>query len=56
MQNFSFKNPTEILFGKGMIAEIGSRVPGKVPVLLLYGVEVTATYAQLRREYDEQHV
>jgi membrane protein len=24
-------------------------------VLLLYGVEVTATYAQLRRDYDEQH-
>ena len=37
MQNFSFRNPTEILFGKGMIAEIASRVPAAVPVLLLYG-------------------
>ena len=37
MQNFSFKNPTEILFGKGMIAAIASRVPATVPVLLLYG-------------------
>jgi NADP-dependent alcohol dehydrogenase len=37
MQNFIFKNPTEILFGKGMIAEIASRVPTTVPVLLLYG-------------------
>jgi NADP-dependent alcohol dehydrogenase len=37
MQNFSFRNPTEILFGKGMIAEIASRVPTTVPVLLVYG-------------------
>ncbi len=37
MQNFSYKNPTEILFGKGMIAELATRVPRKTPVLLLYG-------------------
>lgn len=37
MQNFTFKNPTEILFGRGMIAELGSRVPTDSPVLLLYG-------------------
>ncbi|HEY5912373.1 MAG TPA: iron-containing alcohol dehydrogenase [Verrucomicrobiae bacterium] len=37
MQNFSYKNPTEIVFGRGMIAEIGSRVPKEGPVLLLYG-------------------
>lgn len=37
MFNFSFKNPTEILFGKGMIAEISKRVPTDVPVLLVYG-------------------
>ena len=37
MQNFSYKNPTEILFGKGMIAELATRVPLKTPVLLLYG-------------------
>jgi NADP-dependent alcohol dehydrogenase len=37
MQNFIFKNPTEILFGRGMIAEIGGRVPAGKTVLLLYG-------------------
>ena len=37
MQNFIFKNPTEILFGRGMIAELGGRVPTQTPVLLLYG-------------------
>jgi NADP-dependent alcohol dehydrogenase len=37
MQNFVFKNPTEILFGRGMIAELGGRVPANSPVLMLYG-------------------
>lgn len=37
MQNFVYKNPTEILFGRGMIAEIATRVPLSVPVLFLYG-------------------
>jgi len=37
MQNFIFKNPTEILFGRGMIAKLAERVPTDSPVLLLYG-------------------
>ena len=37
MQNFIFKNPTEILFGRGMIAELAARVPSDGPVLFLYG-------------------
>jgi NADP-dependent alcohol dehydrogenase len=37
MQNFVFKNPTEIIFGKGTIAEIATRVPRDVPVLMTYG-------------------
>lgn len=51
MQNFTFRNPTEILFGKGMIAEIGSRVPSGVPVLLLYGggsIQRNGVYAQVK--------
>jgi NADP-dependent alcohol dehydrogenase len=37
MQNFVFKNPTEIIFGRGSIANLSSRVPAGVNVLLLYG-------------------
>lgn len=37
MQNFRYRNPTEILFGKGMIAEIGKRVPRDQKVLMLWG-------------------
>lgn len=51
MQNFTYKNPTEILFGKGMIAELASRVPLKTPVLLLYGggsIMRNGVYAQVK--------
>jgi NADP-dependent alcohol dehydrogenase len=37
MQNFVFENPTEILFGRGMIAELSGRVPANTSVLMLYG-------------------
>jgi NADP-dependent alcohol dehydrogenase len=37
MQNFVYKNPTEIIFGKGTIAEIARRVPRNVPVMMTYG-------------------
>lgn len=37
MQNFRYRNPTEILFGKGMIAELGKRVPKDHKVLMLWG-------------------
>jgi NADP-dependent alcohol dehydrogenase len=51
MQNFTFKNPTEIVFGKKTIAELGSRVPTDVPVLLLYGggsIKQNGVYDQVR--------
>jgi NADP-dependent alcohol dehydrogenase len=51
MQNFSYKNPTEILFGKGMITELSTRVPLKTPVLLLYGggsIMRNGVYAQVK--------
>jgi len=37
MQNFVFKNPTEIIFGRGSIKNISSRVPADATVLFLYG-------------------
>jgi NADP-dependent alcohol dehydrogenase len=51
MQNFSYRNPTEILFGKGMIAEISSRVPADRPVLLVWGggsIKKNGVYDQVR--------
>jgi len=51
MQNFSYRNPTEILFGKGMIAEIASRVPADRPVLFLWGggsIKKNGVYDQVK--------
>ena len=37
MLNFTFKNQTEILFGKGQLSEVSSRLPEQAKVLFLYG-------------------
>ena len=37
MLNFTFKNQTEILFGKGQIDSVSSRLPKDAKVLMLYG-------------------
>lgn len=51
MQNFTFKNPTEILFGKGMIREIAGRIPKDQAVLFLYGggsIKKNGVYEQVK--------
>ncbi len=37
MNNFSYYNPTRILFGKGAIAKISRHIPKDAKVLMLYG-------------------
>lgn len=37
MQNFTFHNPTRILFGQGRIADIAREVPADARVLITYG-------------------
>ena len=37
MNNFEFKNPTKIIFGKDTIKEITQEIPSNAKVLLLYG-------------------
>lgn len=59
MLNFTYKNSTEILFGKGMISEITSRVPQNVPVLLAYGggsIKRNGVYDQVCRALAKHHV
>jgi NADP-dependent alcohol dehydrogenase len=51
MENFTFRNPTEILFGKGMIVEISSRVPADRPVLMVWGggsIKKNGVYDQVK--------
>lgn len=59
MQNYIFKNATEIIFGRGMIAELGSRVPTNVPVLMLYGggsIKANGVYDQVKAALGERRV
>jgi len=37
MNNFEFKNPTKIIFGKGTIANLSKEIPANSKILLLYG-------------------
>ncbi|WP_443070259.1 hypothetical protein [Sulfitobacter sp.] len=51
MNNFDFRNPTRILFGKGRIADLKDQVPTDAKVLIVYGggsAERTGVLAQVR--------
>jgi alcohol dehydrogenase YqhD (iron-dependent ADH family) len=37
MNNFEFKNPTKIVFGKDQIQNVGKEIPQDAKVLMLYG-------------------
>lgn len=39
MKDFTFYNPTRIVFGKNTIAQLHALVPAKARVLVLYGGE-----------------
>jgi NADP-dependent alcohol dehydrogenase len=52
MLNFTYYNPTRIVFGKGTIAELEKLVPRDAKVLLLYGggsIQRNGVYDQVRR-------
>ena len=59
MQNFVYKNPTEILFGKGMIREIAGRIPKDLGILFLYGggsIKKNGVYEQIKATLKGHHV
>ncbi len=37
MNNFKYKNPTKILFGKGEIQNLSKEIPANAKILMLYG-------------------
>jgi len=52
MQNFEFKNPTKILFGKGQIENLGKEIPKGAKVLMLYGggsIKKNGVYEQVKQ-------
>lgn len=52
MKNFTFKNPTKIIFGKNQIAALSNEIPEHAKVLMLYGggsIKNNGIYAQVKQ-------
>jgi NADP-dependent alcohol dehydrogenase len=59
MLDFTFRNPTEIIFGRGTIAKLDSRVPKDAKTLLLYGggsIKRNGVYDQVRSALGKRTV
>lgn len=55
MQNFTFSNPTKIVFGEGQIKEIASLVPSNARVLVTYGggsIKKNGVYEQVTKALE----
>ena len=52
MNNFQYKNPTKILFGKGQIENIATEIPENAKVLMLFGggsIKTNGVYEQVSK-------
>ena len=59
MNNFNFRNPTRILFGKGQIAKLTKLISKKDRVLVLYGggsIKTNGVYDQVREALKKHTV
>jgi NADP-dependent alcohol dehydrogenase len=59
MNNFEFKNPTKIIFGKGQIEKLSVEIPENEKVLLLYGggsIKKNGIYKQVKKALDKFEV
>lgn len=52
MNNFTFQNPTRLIFGKGMIAELGKAIPADKKIMITFGggsVKKNGVYEQVQK-------
>lgn len=59
MKNFIYANPTKIIFGKGMIANIASEIPVTSKILMLYGggsIKANGVYDQVMNALQNHEV
>ena len=52
MQNFEYRNPVKILFGRGQIANIAGEIPAGARILMTYGggsIKRNGVYDQVRK-------
>jgi len=59
MTNFTYHNPVKLVFGKGMIAELGGLIPSDAKVMVVYGggsIRKNGVYDQVRRALSKHAV
>lgn len=59
MNNFNYRNPTRILFGKGQIAAINEHIPTTANVLILYGghsAEKNGTIDEVKQALGDRNI
>jgi NADP-dependent alcohol dehydrogenase len=57
MQNFTYHNPTKLVFGKGSIAQLRDLIPADRKILLTYGggsIKANGVYDQVRQALGER--
>lgn len=55
MQNFTYYNPTKIIFGKGSIAQLSKNIPATARILLTYGggsIKQNGVYDQVHKALE----
>lgn len=58
MNNFIFQNPTRLIFGKGMIAELSRAIPADKNIMITFGggsVKKNGVYEQVIRALEGRH-
>ena len=59
MQNFTFHNPTKIIFGKGTIGALKREVPAGKKIMLIYGggsIKRNGTYEEIMSALEGREV
>ncbi len=59
MENFVFKNPTKLIFGRGQMARIGQEIPAGARVMMTYGggsIFKNGVYDQVKAALEGFHV
>ncbi|WP_310992214.1 iron-containing alcohol dehydrogenase [Aequorivita marina] len=59
MNNFQYKNPTKILFGKGQMANLSQEIPNDAKILMLYGggsIKKNGIYDQVKEALSDNQV
>ena len=59
MNNFKYRNPTKILFGKGQIENLATEIPAEAKILMLYGggsIMKNGVYEQVKKALSDYEV